>query len=81
MIVRATAIADFLRTRGARQVSQEAVVSLASSLEALAERFLGESLEVFHDHNAARIVQRLPPLSRLTADHVKRALEKSHANR
>ena len=80
-IVRPLGVREFLREHGVRQVSEDAVVDLSAALEGLAERFLSESLSVFHGHNQARILQRLEPLHRLTGEHVRKALGRQDANR
>ena len=81
MIVRSAAVRALLRAHGAPQVSEDAVVTLAATVEEFAERLAQESVRVLHSHNEARILQRLEPLSRVSGEHVKRALEKSHAKR
>ena len=56
-------------------------MDLSAALEGLAERFLSESLSVFHGHNEARVLQRLKPLHRLTGEHARKALGRQNANR
>jgi hypothetical protein len=78
LIVRVGELGKALRLRGAGQVAQEALVLLSSHLEDLAERFAGECVRALEERNAARDVQRIPLLKRLTTADVERAIGRSN---
>jgi hypothetical protein len=76
MIVRPLALREFLRTKGAAQVSEEALVVLAAACEDRARVFAEESIAALEERNAARNVQRIPRLRRLTVADVEEALRR-----
>jgi hypothetical protein len=76
MIVRPVALREFLRAKGASQVSEEALVLLAAACEERTRVFAEESIAALEERNAARDVQRIPRLRRLTVADVEEALRR-----
>jgi histone H3/H4 len=72
MIVRPSDVRKALRRDGL-QVSEDAIVAVASEVQRFAEELTQRTQAAFDEHNKARELQRLPPLHRVTDEHVRRA--------
>lgn len=81
MIARPAKIRELLRRSGASgQVSEEAVVAFVAALEDVAAAIAEGAVRGLAIANEARAVQRLEPLRRLTDEHVREGIRRSHGN-
>lgn len=81
MIVRPGELRRLLRQRGAAQIGEDALVVLAAALEDQARRFAEQSVVALEERNAARDVQRIPRLKRLTVADVEKAIGRLNGNK
>lgn len=80
MIVRPAALRGLLRSKGAGQVSESAVIAFAAAAEALCDQLADRVATIFRERNEARAAQCLPSLHRLTDDFVDEALRRADGN-